>query len=160
MALHRIAVNVMLLNDKDEILLIERLPGKSHAGQFNVPGGGLDAHEEAREGARRELLEEIGVHAREEDLELAGVITKPLPSDPKLKTLYIFFACRKWKGTPQNLEPEKHGKPTWHPLKSLPRRTSPLERLIIKNGFRPDMYVLEETAEYDKPKAKSKGKAQ
>jgi len=55
----------------DEILLLQRAEGSAMAGQWFLPGGFVEPGELPEEGARRELLEEGGVHI-DGDLEIVG----------------------------------------------------------------------------------------
>lgn len=55
----------------DEILLLKRAAGSALAGQWFLPGGGIERDELPEDGARRELLEEAGLEI-EGELELIG----------------------------------------------------------------------------------------
>ncbi|HSL73714.1 MAG TPA: NUDIX hydrolase [Ilumatobacteraceae bacterium] len=55
----------------DEILLLQRAEGSAMAGQWFLPGGFVEPGELPEEGARRELLEEGGVHI-DGELEIVG----------------------------------------------------------------------------------------
>jgi 8-oxo-dGTP diphosphatase len=55
----------------DEILLLQRAEGSAMAGQWFLPGGMVEPGELPEDGARRELLEEAGVHI-DGDLEIVG----------------------------------------------------------------------------------------
>ena len=61
---------VIILNDKNEILLQERKPGV-----FGLPGGLMDLGESLEETARREVLEETGLYVM--DLKLCHVFSGP-----------------------------------------------------------------------------------
>jgi len=54
------AVGLVLLNDQDEVLLLERAidPGK---GLLDIPGGFCDGPESAEDALRREILDEVGL---------------------------------------------------------------------------------------------------
>jgi 8-oxo-dGTP diphosphatase len=47
----------------DEVLLVQRGPGKVMAGRWSLPGGHVEAGEALADAARREVLEETGVTA-------------------------------------------------------------------------------------------------
>lgn len=55
---YRPGVGIMLLNDRHEVLVGQRIDAKSEAWQ--MPQGGIDDNEDPREAAFRELREEIG----------------------------------------------------------------------------------------------------
>jgi ADP-ribose pyrophosphatase YjhB (NUDIX family) len=60
--------NVLLLDDDGRVLLARRAR-EPYLGYWDVPGGFLDAGEDAEEGLRRELREEAGV-----EIELTGFV--------------------------------------------------------------------------------------
>jgi ADP-ribose pyrophosphatase YjhB (NUDIX family) len=58
----RLGARVLLLDSRDRVLLIHaRDPDDPAHHWWELPGGGLDADEPAREAARRELAEETGI---------------------------------------------------------------------------------------------------
>jgi 8-oxo-dGTP pyrophosphatase MutT (NUDIX family) len=63
----RVAARVLVVDDDGALLLLRGLdPDRPQAGTWwFTPGGGLDAGESAREGARRELREETGLEVTE-----------------------------------------------------------------------------------------------
>lgn len=56
-AFYRVSVKAIIRNKKGELLLV-----KEHAGNWGLPGGGLDHGETAEAALRRELHEELAVH--------------------------------------------------------------------------------------------------
>lgn len=62
---------VVYVERGDEILLLKRAAGSALAGQWFLPGGGVERGELPEEGARRELREEAGLEI-EGELELIG----------------------------------------------------------------------------------------
>ena len=63
-------VCVWVYDGKGHLLLTRRAPGKSFAGTWENSGGAAKAGENSRQAIARELLEETGIEAREEDFEL------------------------------------------------------------------------------------------
>jgi len=57
---YRRCVGMMILNDKNEILVCKRLDHPS--GYWQMPQGGIDNHEKPEEAVWREMMEEIGTN--------------------------------------------------------------------------------------------------
>lgn len=60
---YRAGVGIMLLNNNDDVFIAKRIDSLSEAWQ--MPQGGIDDGEVAREAALREMLEEIGTNKAE-----------------------------------------------------------------------------------------------
>lgn len=82
-----VTVDCVVFDERDRLLLIRRR-NPPFAGQFALPGGFVDPGETVEAAARRELLEETGLEARE--LRLAGVYSKP-GRDPRGWTISIAY---------------------------------------------------------------------
>jgi len=67
------SASVVVVNDSDEILLIQR----SDNGNWALPGGAMDLGESLTDTAVRETLEETGVHC--EVTGIVGIYTDPRP---------------------------------------------------------------------------------
>ena len=69
-ATHYIGAGAVVLNERDEILVVSELyrMGSSRGPGYKLPGGALHPGEHLVDGAVREVLEETGVHARFESL--------------------------------------------------------------------------------------------
>ncbi len=60
-----ITVKVVIVNDKNEILIIKRSKDNdTAAGKYDLPGGRLEAGEDIKKGLLREIGEELGIEAR------------------------------------------------------------------------------------------------
>jgi 8-oxo-dGTP diphosphatase len=59
--LRHVTVGAIVVNDKNEVLLIKRSQDMLNGGKYSVPGGFLDRNEDTKQGALRELKEETGL---------------------------------------------------------------------------------------------------
>jgi 8-oxo-dGTP diphosphatase len=57
-------VAAVIYDPLGRVLIAQRPAGKSLAGCWEFPGGKIEANEEEGDALRRELLEELGIHAR------------------------------------------------------------------------------------------------
>ena len=63
-------VCVWVYDGAGNLLLTRRAPGKSFAGTWENSGGAVQAGESSRQAVARELFEETGIRAREDEFEL------------------------------------------------------------------------------------------
>lgn len=82
---YHIVVQVMTMNCKGEILLTQRVPEKTSGGKWECSGGCAVAGESGREAAIRELYEETGIVADENELILEWTLT----TDGMLRDFYV-----------------------------------------------------------------------
>lgn len=103
------------------LLLIQRLR-QPEAGAWGLPGGKIDFGEPAKETARREIAEELGI-----EIEILGLacIAETIDGGDGRHWVAPVFDARITAGEPQILEPHKHGGWGWFPLDALP---APLTR--------------------------------
>ncbi len=92
-----VGASVLLLNDKNEVLMLKR----SDSDDWGVPGGTLELGETAEQTARRELLEETNLTAHE--LELFGVFSGPelyfkYPNGDEVYNVAVVYLVRGVKG--------------------------------------------------------------
>ena len=66
-----IGVAILVLNEKDEVLLETR----SDNDKYSFPGGALNMGEKVKAGAIRETFEETGIHFEEDEIKLLGVFS-------------------------------------------------------------------------------------
>jgi 8-oxo-dGTP diphosphatase len=92
-----VTADCVVFDGRDRLLLIRRR-NQPFAGQFALPGGFVDPGETTEDAARRELLEETGLQAR--DLRLVGVYSKP-GRDPRGWTISIAYLVTTEEGAPQ-----------------------------------------------------------
>ena len=65
-----LVVCVWVYDGRGHLLLTRRAPGKSFAGTWENSGGAVKAGETSRQAIARELFEETGIRAQEEEFEL------------------------------------------------------------------------------------------
>lgn len=83
-----LVVCVWVYDDRGNLLLTRRAPGKSFAGTWENSGGAAKAGETSRTAIARELFEETGIRAEESEFEFIG-------SDCDRNTHYDFYCIRK-----------------------------------------------------------------
>ena len=83
-----LVVCVWVYDGKGNLLLTRRAPGKSFAGTWENSGGAAKAGETSRQAIARELFEETGIRAGEEEFELLG-------SDRDRNTFYDFYCLKR-----------------------------------------------------------------
>tara|TARA_R110000764_G_scaffold14891_11_gene42556 strand:- start:34435 stop:34860 length:426 start_codon:yes stop_codon:yes gene_type:complete len=116
-----------IFDTSGRLLLIQRLT-EPEAGAWGLPGGKIDFGEPARETARREIAEELGI-----DIEVTGLacISEILDQGDGRHWVSPIFFARVVSGTPRLMEPEKHGGFGWYGLDALPPRlTTPTHALL------------------------------
>ncbi|MET7642471.1 methyltransferase, FxLD system [Streptomyces sp. NPDC005426] len=92
------------------------LLGRSIKGMWELPGGRIEACESAQGAAVRELAEETGLTAREQN---AHVITVLHDDRLDLRRITPVVRVTAWEGELQLKEPEKFTRWEWHPLHTL-----------------------------------------
>ena len=83
-----LVVCVWVYDGRGKLLLTRRAPGKSFAGTWENSGGAAKAGETSRQAIARELFEETGILAAEEEFEL-------LSSDRDHNTFYDFYCLQR-----------------------------------------------------------------
>ena len=97
-----VLVSAVALIDADGRVLLARRPaGKSMAGLWEFPGGKIEAGETPEAALIRELDEELGIDTAESCL---APLSFASHSYDDFHLLMLVYVCRKWKGTPRQLE--------------------------------------------------------
>jgi len=89
-------------------------------GEYCVPGGHVEDRETFKQAACREVLEEVGLHVRAEDLVYKMTVHRNGTKDIRID---VWFEVMAWTGEPKNGEPHKHADPEWVELDALPDNT-------------------------------------
>ncbi len=104
------------------------------SGTWCPPGGHLEAGESFGDCARRELLEETGLTAK--NFRIGGVTNDIFEEDGK-HYITVNMLCDWDGGEPRAMEPHKAERWEWFPWDSLPEPLFLTVRNLLKQGFDP-----------------------
>lgn len=131
-----------------QVLLLRRFQTGYEDGNYSVVAGHLESGETVYQAAVREAEEEVGVHIRERDLRVVGVMQRK-SNDERVD---FFLAAPSWEGEVRNAEPGKCDVLIWRDLDDLPANTIPYVRRAIANyreGRWFDVHGWEATSDED-----------
>jgi 8-oxo-dGTP pyrophosphatase MutT (NUDIX family) len=83
-----LVVCVWVYDGSGKVLMTRRAPGKSYAGTWENSGGGAQAGETSRQAIARELFEETGIRAGEDEFEL-------ISTDRDRNAFYDFYCLKR-----------------------------------------------------------------
>lgn len=140
----RVAVCGLVRDAVGRILMLRRGPNATTgAGEWAVPGGGLEPGETMADGAGRELSEETGIEAMR--MVDTGIYTEDCDWGPELHFLTHYFQAITWRGPARIVEPHKHSELLWVPDQQLMAHASvpsssfplfaPTRRFILLGGL-------------------------
>ena len=103
-----LVVAAAIYDGEGRLLLQQALPGKSHAGQWEFPGGKVENGETPRFALCREIAEELGIELSEDALQPAGFAEEPAGHGHRAIVLLLYTSC-KWQGEPHPNEGQRWG---------------------------------------------------
>jgi len=144
----RIAVFVIVRNDKGEILLQRRAAGAKYLeGYWDFPSGHGEHGESLRDSAIRELKEEVGLDGKPEDLRLVHIEQYFV----EVNYINFIFALDQWSGTPKVCEPDKCSAIAWFAPEALPEQCVNAVRAAETAAFSDDLtYSITDKESYAK----------
>ena len=144
----RVAVFVIVRNDKGEILLQQRAANAKYlVGYWDFPSGHGEHGESLQDSAIRELKEEVGLTGKPEDLRLVHVEQYFV----ELNYINFIFALDKWSGTPRICEPDKCSAIGWFAPDALPEQCVNAVRAAETAAFSDDLsYSITDSESYAK----------
>ncbi len=92
---------VALVDAGGRVLMAQRPAGKSFAGQWEFPGGKIEAGETPEAALVRELTEELGISVQAGDLQPLSFVSHAYPD---FNLLMLFYTCNAWTGDPTGVE--------------------------------------------------------
>lgn len=107
----------VIVRKDDKILLILRENTGWKDGDYAVPSGHVEAGESFKEAAVREVMEEVGLTIKAEDLKHLLSVHRKSINDTRID---IYFEALEWAGEPRNIETDKHSKIEWFSITDLP----------------------------------------
>jgi len=131
--LEHLGVCIVVLNNKDEVLLGERINGYK-PGFFGLPGGRISTPETILQAAVRELKEETGLKVK--DLQYIGVVRE---FQGTYNFIHFGFVTKNISQKPQNLEPDKCKEWQWYSLDNLPQTILHGHKAMIKVYQSPEL---------------------
>lgn len=88
--LRHVTVGAIVINDKNQVLLVKRAENMHNGGKFTIPGGFLDRDEDTKQGTLRELKEETGYEG--EIISLFRINTCPTrPKEDRQNVDFIYI---------------------------------------------------------------------
>ncbi len=127
----RVAVFVVVRNEKGEILLQQRGPKSYLAGHWDFPSGHGEQNEALHDSAIRELREEVGLIGSPQDLRLIHIDQYFVAAN----YINFVFALDTWTGTPNIGEPDKCSAIGWFAPGALPEKCVNVVRAVEAAGF-------------------------
>ena len=127
----RVAVFVIVRNEKGEMLLQQRGPGKYLAGYWDFPSGHNELGESLQTTSIRELKEEVDLDGRPEDLKLVHIDQYFI----EVEYINFVFSLNAWSGTPRIGEPNSCSSIAWFAPNTLPGNCVNVVRAVESAGF-------------------------
>ena len=115
-----IGVNIILLNEKDEVLLGKRCGNRPGSGCWSLIGGKLKRGESIEDTATRELFEEVGITVAKEDVHTINFSTSIDSNGTQF--ILVGTVVNSWQGDIKNMETDKCEELSFFALDALPEK--------------------------------------
>ena len=123
------------MNDKKQILLLQRINAAFGNLCYSLPGGKIEQGETARKALMREAHEELGITLNPDRVSLIHVIHR---KGTDSEFFAHIFQISEWEGELRNREPDRHSALEWFasdalPMPMLPAHSNALH--LIQQGI-------------------------
>ncbi|MYC07892.1 MAG: NUDIX domain-containing protein [Chloroflexi bacterium] len=124
----KVAAHLILVNGRNEILMLRRFNTGFKDGEYGLVAGHVEDGESLKSAMIREAREEASIVLSPDEMEVVGVI-------PSLfdEYVYFFLSVDGWCGDAKNMEPDKCDDMRWFHLGDLPENTVSYIRQAIGN---------------------------
>lgn len=125
-----IVVDLMLIRsneEKKEVLLSLRKNTGYNDGEYELPGGHVEAGEDLMQAMIREAKEELNIEIKRENLKIMHIL-----HHYNGNRIQFILSAKKYKGTIQIGEPDRCEKLEWFDIKNLPNNTGKLANNVLK----------------------------
>jgi mutator protein MutT len=115
-----VGCGALIVNDKNEVLLLKRTSKtRNKAGFWMQPGGGVEFGEKVEDAVKREIKEELDI-----DIELIKFLcfTEEIMKDENQHWISFNYLAKIIGRKVKNLEPDKHEEIKWFSLDNLPEK--------------------------------------
>ena len=123
-ATFNLVVHTVVKDRNERLLLLRRANTGFMDGMFSLPGGYVETNEQIEAAARRECLEETGIHIHD---------IQPLIVMPFENGVDFIWMATKWFGTPQIGEPEHCSELLWSDPNNLPDGVVPFLKVALQS---------------------------
>lgn len=123
---------LVLINDKDKVLLLRRFNTGFKDGMYSLVAGHVDEGENFTSALIRESLEEAGVEVLSKNSKVAHIMHRKSDTDGS-ERVDVFCVVKNWTGDVTNCEPHKCDELVWHDFDNLPDNTIEYIRVALNN---------------------------
>lgn len=123
----------LILERKDQILLMRRANTGYQDGNYGLPSGHLEKGETPKKAAVREGFEEAGVTLKPELLRLSTMVYNTVGNVGGEHYMAYFFSADIGDQEPLNKEPDKCDEMGWYPKDQLPDNLTPDLKRALEN---------------------------
>lgn len=131
-----VTVNILLIKD-NKILLTRRSNTGFYDGFYECPSGHIDGKESVRKAAIRELMEEVGVIATDEDVKVVHVVHR---YGEKNERVEFYLVAEKWENEPSIKEIDTCDDVAWFSLDQFPENMVPKTKAAIDSYLAGEIY--------------------
>lgn len=125
-----IVVDLMLTrkngSDKEILLALRKNTGYKD-GEYELPGGHVEADEDLMKAMVREAKEELNINVKEDDMKIEHIL-----HHYKGNRLKFIISAQKYEGNLQTGEPDKCERIEWFSLNNLPENLDKRVKAVLK----------------------------